>query len=111
MNVVFTKRDNESVILHYENLQFECYKKYDWNGHGDWSWNRDIHLFAHDQQTAEHLNCRVGDKTGHISGLSYQQIEFFFSSGDSAHRQNCLFCYQTSCMPWLADILKVIYNI
>jgi len=108
MNVVFTKRDNESVILHYENLQFECYKKYDWNGHGDWSWNGDIHLYAHDQQTAEHLNCRVGDKRGYISGLSYQQIEFYFSSGEM-HRQNCLFCYQTSCMPWLADIFRLLF--
>ena len=60
MNVVFTKRDDEPVLLIYENLMFHCEKEYGWDQAGNWAWNGKISLFAHDEMTATLLCCCVG---------------------------------------------------
>lgn len=94
MNAVFTKRDNEDVQLHYENLIFFCRKI-----------NRSIYLIPADHYTGTMLDCEPGTVRGMISEFGVKKIRFEFRDDDGGYEAECLFTYQTSCMPWLADIL------
>ena len=94
MNAVFTKRDNKEVQLHYENLIFFCRKD-----------GGNIYLLSADEYTATQLDCEEGVIVGHIRSLGVKNIEFEFTDKSTGYEAMCLYCYQTSCMPWLTDIL------
>ena len=94
MNAVFTKRDHEEVQLHYENLIFFCRKL-----------DTGIYLYPADHYTGTALDCEPGIVRGKITEMSAKSIKFDFCDDGTSYGAACLFTYQTSCMPWLADIL------
>lgn len=94
MNVVFTKRDGEPVVLHYENLQFFCEKI-----------GTSVYLKPADHYSGMELDCEPGVIRGCIRALSVKNIELEFRDDSTGYEAVCLYTYQTSCMPWLAAIL------
>ena len=94
--VAFTKREGCDVLMHFENLCFACIKK-----------NGVISLQAGDEHTAARLGCAERALCGNITHLSsikrVQQLRFEF--GRQRYACTCEFTYQTSCLPWLTNIL------
>ena len=94
MNAVFTKRDGQEVVLHYENLQFFCQKK-----------GTEIYLKPADHYTGTQLDCEPCVARGCIRSLGVKNIEMEFRDNSTGYEAICSYTYQTSCMPWLAAIL------
>ena len=95
MNAVFTKRDGESVVMSYENLRFFCEKS-----------SSDIFMKSADEYTASTLNSAVGEIVGKIMEWSNKMISFEFYDTKMGYEAKCLYCYQTSCMPFIRDVLE-----
>jgi len=94
MNAVFTKRENQQVLLHYENLQFFCEK----NGTA-------VYLKPADHYTGLQLDCEPGSVCGWIRWIGEKKIVFEFRDEAMGYEAACLYTYQTSCLPWLMDML------
>lgn len=94
MNAVFTKRDGELMVLHYENLQFFCEKI-----------GTNVYLKPADHYTGTHLDCEPGVIRGCIRSIGVKKIELQFCDDSTGYEAVCLYTYQTSCMPWLVAIL------
>jgi len=94
-NVVLTRREGCHVLMHFENLCFACIKK-----------NGVISLYAGDEQTSARLGCGERALCGNITHLTsikgVQQLRFEFGQG---YNYTCDFTYQTSCLPWLMNVL------
>ena len=94
-NVVFTKRHGEDHKMHYDGCIYNCVKCTDGG----------IYLFAADEYTAKSLKCSVHQLCGRITAMSSKKVAFEIYDQEGAHTDQCLYTYQTSCMPWLAAIL------
>lgn len=64
-----------------------------------------IYLFAADEYTAKSMQCSVHQLCGRITAMSSKKIAFEIYDQEGVHTDQCLYTYQTSCMPWLAAIL------
>tara|TARA_B110000858_G_scaffold194975_1_gene250418 strand:+ start:594 stop:1223 length:630 start_codon:yes stop_codon:yes gene_type:complete len=97
-NVAFTKREGCDIFMHFENLRFACMNCINKNG--------TIALYAGDEQTAASLGCAERALCGNITHLTKnngeQQLRFEFGQG---YKHTCLFTYETSCLPWLMNVL------
>lgn len=93
-NGVFTKRDNEEVVLHYENLAFFCRKI-----------GTNVYLIPADHYSGTLLDCEPGVIRGWIRSLGAKNIEFEFRDDSTGYEAVCTYTYQTSCMPWLTGVL------
>ena len=95
-NAAFTKRVGCGVVMHFEGLRLACIKK-----------NGVISLYAADEHTAARLGCGERALCGNIThltsskGVHHMRFEF----GQQRYECKCLFTYQTSCLPWLMDVL------
>jgi hypothetical protein len=94
MNCVFTKRDGEEVLFTYENLKFFCEKNV--NG---------VFLKPADEYSATQLDCEPGVIRGSISSIGLKTMQFEFCDNSTGYEAECLYTYQTSCMPWLVGML------
>jgi len=94
MNAVFTKRDGEPVVMSYENLRFFIEKS-----------TSNILMKPADNYTACALNSGIGTIVGNITEWSKKWIKFEFYDTKIGYEAHCLFCYQTSCMSFIREIV------
>ena len=95
MNAVFLNKGCQ-VTLIYENLRLMVYG---------------IDLLAADEYTAKLLDCAVNNVCGVISAMiakdGFQKMTFDFWDAKTRYHANCLFTYQTTCLPWLSCMLPL----
>ncbi len=95
MNALFAKREGEDHRMIFGNHIYNCVK---WEDGG-------VYLFAADEYTAGCLKCSVHQLCGRISAMSSKRLCFEIYDSEGTHPGECLYTYQTSCMPWIAAIL------
>jgi len=94
MNIVFTKRDGQPVLLHYENLQFFCEKE-----------RATVSLKIADHYTGSELGFEPGTVCGYVRMISSEKIQLQFRDSEKIYEASGLFTYQTSCLPWLMALI------
>ena len=101
MNAVLTRRDGEEPKMTHGNYIYYCVK---WKDGG-------VYLFAADEYTAKGFQCSVHQMCGRITAMSDRMIEFEVYETEGKRVWECLYTYQTSCMPWIAAILYPHRNV